>query len=401
MSFRVTVLATFVLAGCAALQPASQTAEEPVQEPQPTQIVTASVDPTEDAVVLLREEFTTLKRENQQLQEEFAAVQAALKRRDEEFLRLQAQWETNFALMERSVADSLTQQGERLEKSLKELKDRPAPASTQPAGVAAKPVESAPPEQEPEPKPVQQKEEASAEEPSAITTYSLIGTVPKAPEEINEDDLKEAADVDEAEPVSAPSEDDPLPGLPLAARASAASAQTEPASVASPAPASAAAAVVPVPEKQPGFHDPDLDPPENPQLLRRRPGVKKLYNQGMDALIKQNYDEAIRVFENFVIQFPDDLDADNSQHWVGHAHFKLSQLEDSEIAFRKVLRNYVHRPTSQGYKTPEAILMLGRIAARRKQPEQARYYWEEVQQRYPRSSAAREAKRDLARLGGQ
>ena len=45
--------------------------------------------------------------------------------------------------------------------------------------------------------------------------------------------------------------------------------------------------------------------------------------------------------------------------------------------------------------------MLGRIMMRRKQTEQARYYWEEVTQRYPGSSAAREAKKDLAKLGDQ
>ncbi|MDP7631227.1 MAG: hypothetical protein QGF03_11750, partial [SAR324 cluster bacterium] len=64
-------------------------------------------------------------------------------------------------------------------------------------------------------------------------------------------------------------------------------------------------------------------------------------------------------------------------------------------------RNYEHRPTSQGYKTPEAILMLGRVMMLRKQTEQAHYYWEEVTQRYPDSSAAREAKKDLAKLGDQ
>jgi len=386
MSLRLAVLVAVVLAGCAALRPDAEPSAEPAQDEAAPQVVTATVDPGEDAVVLLREEFTALKQENQQLREEFAEVQAALKRRDEEFLRLQMQWETNFALMERSVADSLTQQ----EQALEELKSRPV-AAPAPATVAAKPVEPEPPK--PKPEPAKPEATAPAKAESAITTYSLIGTTPKPAEEINEDDLKDSEDVQESASAASASADDPLPGVPLTKATS--SAQPKP----TPTPT---VAVVATPEKpKPKFHDSALDPPENPQMLRRRPGVKKLYNQGMDALIKQNYDEAIRVFENLVIQFPDDLDADNAQHWVGHAHFKLHQLEDAELAFRKVLRNYEHRPTSQGYKTPEAILMLGRVMESRKQGERAKFYWETVKQRYPGSSAAREAKRNLVRLGGQ
>ena len=409
MSFRLAVLAALILTGCAALRPDAEPLAEPTQEAAESQVVTATVDPGEDAVVLLREEFTALKRENQQLREEFAEVQDTLKRRDEEFLRLQTQWETNFALMERSVADTLAQQ----EQALAEVKNRPASTPAQNT-VAAKPVEPEPPKPEPEPEPgpepAEPEEKAPAQAASAITTYSLIGTTPKPSEEINEDDLKDSDDLQDTEPAAARSGDDPLPGLPLTETSTASSAPSSSTSVTTaaavntdaPSRATSTVAAVAAPKKQqPGFHDPDLEPPETPQLLRRRPGVKKLYNQGMDALIKQNYDEAIRMFENLVIQFPDDLDADNAQHWVGHAHFKLRQLEDAELAFRKVLRNYEHRPTSQGYKTPEAILMLGRVMMLRKQTEQAHYYWEEVTQRYPDSSAAREAKKDLAKLGDQ
>ncbi|MDP7156749.1 MAG: hypothetical protein QF922_00800, partial [SAR324 cluster bacterium] len=95
MSFRLAVLAALILTGCAALRPDAEPLAEPTQEAAESQVVTATVDPGEDAVVLLREEFTALKRENQQLREEFAEVQDTLKRRDEEFLRLQTQWETN------------------------------------------------------------------------------------------------------------------------------------------------------------------------------------------------------------------------------------------------------------------------------------------------------------------
>ena len=60
------------------------------------------------------------------------------------------------------------------------------------------------------------------------------------------------------------------------------------------------------------FSDPDLDPPDDPFILIRHPEIKKIYNQGMTAIIKKNHKQAIQVFENFVERFPDDLDSDNA-----------------------------------------------------------------------------------------
>ena len=109
------------------------------------------------------------------------------------------------------------------------------------------------------------------------------------------------------------------------------------------------------------FSDPDLNPPVDPFILIRHPGVKKIYNQGMTAIIKKNHKQAIQVFENFTERFPNDLDSDNAFYWIGRSHLELNQLEIAEGAFRKVLKLYEHRPTTQGYKTPDSIYMLGKL----------------------------------------
>ena len=146
------------------------------------------------------------------------------------------------------------------------------------------------------------------------------------------------------------------------------------------------------------FSDPDLDPPDDPFILIRHPGVKKIYNQGMTAIIKKNHEQAIKVFENFTERFPNDLDSDNAIYWIGRSQLKLNQLEKAEEAFRKVLTLYEHRPTSQGYKTPDSIYMLGKINQQKKLNQRASYYFMEVIKRFPGSAAAKKAEQDLGSI---
>ena len=146
-----------------------------------------------------------------------------------------------------------------------------------------------------------------------------------------------------------------------------------------------------------GIFDPDLNPPENPLILIRHPGVKKIYNQGMTALIQKNHSNAIRIFENFTKRYPNNVDSDNAHYWIGRSYFELNELKKAESAFRKVLTQYEHRPTSQGYKTPDSIYMLGKLQFYVNEDQRAFYYFEEVIKRFPGSAAARNAKRELRR----
>ena len=143
------------------------------------------------------------------------------------------------------------------------------------------------------------------------------------------------------------------------------------------------------------FSDPDLNPPQEPLILIRHPGVKKIYNQGMTALIQKNHLQAISLFKNFTKRFPNNVDSDNAYYWIGRSYFELNELEKAELAFRKVLTLFEHRPTSQGYKTPDSIYMLGKLQLRKNIHKKAKYYWEEVIKRYPGSAAARNAMREI------
>ena len=123
----------------------------------------------------------------------------------------------------------------------------------------------------------------------------------------------------------------------------------------------------------------------------------RIYNQGMTAVIQKNHEQAILIFENFTKRFPDNLDSDNAFYWIGRSHLELNDLKKAETAFRNVLKYYEHRPTSQGYKTPDVIYMLGKLQEKKNLDQRAAYYFGEVIKRFPGSAAARNAKLDLHR----
>ncbi len=155
------------------------------------------------------------------------------------------------------------------------------------------------------------------------------------------------------------------------------------------------------PREQQPFNDPSLNEPIAPYKLKSRPEVKKLYDQGMGAMINRKYQEAVQIFEDMLQQFPDDEYSDNAQFWLGHIHFTLNRLNQSQEAFQKVLQNYEHRPTSQGYKTPDAIYMLGKIAESNNNLAHAQYYFEQVINRFPNSTAASNAEDNLKVLSNR
>ncbi len=143
------------------------------------------------------------------------------------------------------------------------------------------------------------------------------------------------------------------------------------------------------------WDDPDLNPPSSPIKLKVVSGAKKLYQQAFKTYSNRDFKNAIRLFSEFVKRYPSDMDADNSQYWIGQSYYQLEDLLSAEHAFRKVLQNYPHNDTKRGYKTPDAILMLGRIYTHRNQPIKGRYYYEKVIERFPTSRSAAKAKREV------
>ena len=386
-NLQTTILLIIILLmnGCAALQ-LSRESPEKESSPQTQQIL---VEENQQELEQLIQENANLRENLTRLEQELKKLNKRIERQKQDFAMVQEQWETNFALLERSVGATL----EDLEQK------------TLDPGVLA-PVEI---DQE-----LQGEEELAMDGSESvreiplpvIETYSLkpddsTVEMQTLDDEQNLNNLESVRDVPEdeepgfVESVELRPEDleDPIPleevadtAIQVAANLSSSETRLQ------------QSVAISKESKEPEFEDPDLSEPENPVILIRHPGVKKIYNQGMNEVIQRQHESAIRIFENYVKRFPEDMDSDNALYWIGHSYFQLKQNQKAERAFRKILTGYEHRPTSQGYKTPDAIYMLGKISERRRDPVASKYYYRTVIARYPGSVAARNATRDLNRL---
>ena len=381
----ILLIILLLMNGCAALQ-LSRESPEKESSPQTQQIL---VEENQQELEQLIQENANLRENLTRLEQDLKKLNKRIERQKQDFAMVQEQWETNFALLERSVGATL----EDLEQK------------TLDPGVLA-PVEI---DQE-----LQGEEELAMDGSESvreiplpvIETYSLkpddsTVEMQTLDDEQNLNNLESVRDVPEdeepgfVESVELRPEDleDPIPleevadtAIQVAANLSSSETRLQ------------QSVAILKESKEPEFEDPDLSEPENPVILIRHPGVKKIYNQGMNEVIQRQHESAIRIFENYVKRFPEDMDSDNALYWIGHSYFQLKQNQKAERAFRKILTGYEHRPTSQGYKTPDAIYMLGKISERRRDPVASKYYYRTVIARYPGSVAARNATRDLNRL---
>ena len=377
------VVIQFFISGCAELDGVF-----PKFNPQKTAETTTPLPSSESVTqkqILLSEENSQLQIKIEKLQQQLNKLQKQQKNHHDDFLLLQEQWEMNFVLLERSVEESL----------------RSSKVSESAASMISQVLENQPLQQN-----VDKSKKTKQKYLQPIENYSLLkNTETEDPQpsvsaatlelaKINNLDLKdEKADVEE-EPGFAENravnlkdledpQDLPDPGL-RALTSAESSVNVQRSSLVTDT-------------SQNAFSDLDLVPPHDPFILIRHPGVKKIYNQGMTAVIQKNHPQAILVFENFTSRFPDNLDSDNAFYWIGRSYFELNEWKKAEESFRKVLTRYEHRPTSQGYKTPDSIYMLGKLQLQQNLEQRAVYYFEEVIKRFPGSAAARNAERDLGR----
>ena len=383
---RVLVLLIIVLVnGCAALQ-LSRNPEKGESTKKTQEILVAE---NQQELEHLIQENANLRESLGRLEQDLKELNKRIKQQKQDFSMVQEQWETNFALLERSVGSTL----EELEKKAAQRREMTPVVIGQDAGnledLSAAEAENV----EEIPLPVivtyslkqdnSEREILSQEEGQSLKNLEQIRNVPEDEEpgfvesvELRPEDLED--------PI--PLEDAAETAIQVAANLSSSKSRAQ-----------QTQANVTEPQEQ-EFEDPDLSEPENPVILIRHPGVKKIYNQGMNEVIQRKHEKAIRIFENYVERFPEDLDSDNALYWIGHSYFQQKQNQNAERAFRKILTRYEHRPTSQGYKTPDAIYMLGKISERRSDLVAADYYYRTVIARYPGSVAAKNASRDLGRL---
>ena len=369
----------FLISGCAQLDGIfPKLKPQSDEEISPATHSPATVAAKQEA---LSEENRQLLAKIEQLEQQVKSLEKQQKKQSGDFQLLQQQWETNFNLLERSVEQSLSSDMSTVNldriNTESQNEDKTSTAMNDSSQVSLPALENYSLLK----KPVAGSQKISSADQEMVEINDLDSgkqeIVVEEPgfaeaEEVNHDDLEDTEDLPDPE-----------------ARAVLA---TKPETENSPKKAAATES------NENNFSDPDLDSPEDPFILIRHPGVKKIYNQGMTAVIKKNHEQAIQVFENFTERFPNDLDSDNAFYWIGRSHLELNQVQKAEGAFRKVLTLYEHRPTTQGYKTPDSIYMLGKLNQHKNLNQRASYYYKEVIKHFPGSAAARNAERDLGSI---
>jgi TolA-binding protein len=376
--------------GCATLERLVPNNLDDAENPLP-----ASVKPISEQKMKEREQSiqsiqnSVYKKKNIEQQQKILSLEEQFIRQDKAFEDLQDQWTTNFSLMEKAVADTLRENQQliaELQQSIESFSNNAFSETPQAiqnptlSKASVKPVSpnvpTTPPistsiiQQSPPPN-IPVVEEVSL---AALHRKPQPSPTPEMRTLLEKKDQSNSVD--------------PLSQTNLTMEKSSQILQNNDAS----------SVDENVSEEAELFADSDLNEPTKPLFLIRRPRVKKLYNRGMSAFIQGNFPEAVNVFEGFVDKFEDDVDSDNAYYWIGYSQFKLGRWDEAEAAFRKVLQKYEHRPTSQGFKTPDAIYMLGKLAENREQSNKAVYYFENVLENYPGSAAANNALEDLRAL---
>lgn len=343
----------------------------------------------------LRQDFVALQEYVQGLEQQVMELQQQVRNQSQSLQDSQKMWDGNFSLMEESVQEQLREFSRQPSTAVAATSPPPAPAKREsPAPHQAETpqrsnsgglkVVSVAPKASPAPAPPSPPKKAAPEK--SVITYSLIQRKPVPGESsgksssAQQQDEEETTTLEDLEPSDLVEEADLKPAPPA------------PSAVKAPTPPPK------IEDNRPPF-DPDLEESPNPVVLKRIAGAINFYNKGSIALVQRRHDEAIRVFEDFLKRFPNEMNAPKAQYWAGFSHFQLGQLDEAELAIRKMLRTYEHRPDTQGYKTSEGIYLLGKIHQQRDELEQARRYWKEVSRLYPGTTGAEQALLDLRRLG--
>jgi tol-pal system protein YbgF len=120
---------------------------------------------------------------------------------------------------------------------------------------------------------------------------------------------------------------------------------------------------------------------------------KERYQVAYDTLRNGHNDQAVKIFEAFLIDFPAGEFADNAQYWLGEAYKINRELDKARAAFNKLISQY---PNSS--KVPDALLKIGYIESDLQNNAKARDYLTRVTNSYPGTTAANLAAKKLAQM---
>ena len=124
--------------------------------------------------------------------------------------------------------------------------------------------------------------------------------------------------------------------------------------------------------------------------------AKELYQQAQQRYASDDFQSAIKLFDDYLAKYPGDEAAANAQFWKAKSQLRLGQYDDSVAEFMKVTQAY---PSST--KVPFALHNAAVAYNKMGRNEEAAKLLQQVIDKYPISPAADQARQDLKKIQGQ
>ena len=120
---------------------------------------------------------------------------------------------------------------------------------------------------------------------------------------------------------------------------------------------------------------------------------KLFYDAAFDLIKAKDFAKASQAFSAFLRKYPNSQYAGNAQYWLGEVNLAQGDLQGAGQAFARVSQAY-----PQHAKVPDSLFKLADVETRLGNTDKAKAILQQIVSRYPGTSAAQLAQRDLQRL---
>ena len=134
-----------------------------------------------------------------------------------------------------------------------------------------------------------------------------------------------------------------------------------------------------------GFIQPNIFESEDPE--------RELYTKALVLFDDSRYAEALDLFSEIIISYPQGMFAPDAYFWSGELFLAQEMLEDAKISFNNVIDRFPNH-----LRVPDSLFKLGEISRLEEDFSSATNFYKKVQEIYPQTGAAQLAKKSEENL---
>ena len=115
---------------------------------------------------------------------------------------------------------------------------------------------------------------------------------------------------------------------------------------------------------------------------------KELFKSALILFEESRFAEALEIFSQIIITFPDGSFTADSYFWSGELFLAQEMFEDAKLSFKNVVDNFYQHP-----RTPDSLFKLGEIYRIEGDVERSLEFYDKVKEDFPDSGASQLAKK--------